>query len=112
MKFPGPQLYSRGLQISKTGPQRETLHADMSSLSQARDGGPRGCSPASRHLRLFAFHEVRMNLPAGPFIFKRRFFHQVSVLEKTLCPLRSQRLLGADGSCLGAGNASDQYDER
>jgi hypothetical protein len=53
-----------------------------------------------------------MNSPAGSFILKRRLFHQVSVLEKTLRPLRSQGLLGADGCCLGAGNASDQYDER
>jgi len=58
-----------------------------------------------------AFHEVRVNFPAGSLILKRRVFHQVSVLEKARRPLISQGLLGADGSCLGAGDASIQYGE-
>ena len=46
-----------------------------------------------------------MNLPAGSFILERGFFHQVSMLAKALRPLSSQRLLGAEGSCLGLRSA-------
>src|SRR6266446_5834851 len=42
---------------------------------KAEDGGLLGSSPPSSQLLLLSFHEVGVNLPAGSFILKRRFFH-------------------------------------
>ena len=49
-----------------------------------------------------------MDLPAEPLVPKRRFFHEVPVLEKAFRSPRGQRLLGADGSRLGGSNAGQR----
>jgi hypothetical protein len=64
--------------------------------------------PSSRPWQLMSFHEVRMDSPAVPLIPKRRFFHEVPVLEKALGTARGQRLLGADGTRVGGSDASHE----